>query len=168
MSDTFSCTCGPNTSDGYIRGTDETLTEIEGTGAAPATRCTAARGRGKPGRGRATGRCVAPDRDALGSCTRRRWHGGIAPSAALRTSGAPQRGATAGAGAASQRRRAGGRFSHRVVDVAADRATDRGEIHREDGRLLGLAIARPARLERTATRRPGAGARRASGPNVES
>src|SRR5271154_6282045 len=142
MSDTFSRSCGPSTSDGYNRGTDETLTEIEGTGAAPATRCTAARGRGKPGRGRATGRGVAPDRDALGSCTRRRWHGGIAPSTTLRTSGAAQHGATPRAGAASQRRCSGGRVSHRVVDIAADRATDRGEIYREDVRLLGLAIAR--------------------------
>src|SRR5271166_3744969 len=159
MSDTFSHSCGPSTSDGYIRGTDETLTETEGAGAASAARREVARGRGKPGRGRATGRRVAPDRNALGSCTTRGRRGSIAPGAAFWASGAAQRDTTPGVGAASQRWSTCGGFSHRVMDVAADRATDRGEVRRENGPLLGLAIARTAWLGRAAADWPGAGTR---------
>src|SRR6185437_7026665 len=108
MSDTFSRACGPSTSNGYNRGTDEALKETERAGATSAARREVARGWGKPGRGRATGRRVAPDRNALGSCTTRGRRGGIASGGAFWASGATQRGTTPGVGAASQRRRTGG------------------------------------------------------------
>src|SRR5450755_1823604 len=102
MGDPFSNSCGPTTSDGYIRGTDETLTENEGAGAAPAPRREATCGRGKPGGGRPTGRRLAADGHALGSSTRGRGHGGVAPRDAFRAPGAAQRDAAQRAGASAE------------------------------------------------------------------
>src|SRR5258708_767372 len=133
MSDTFPRSCGPSTWNGYIRGTDETLTENEDAGAPSTTRSEVARGWGEPSGGGTSSRRIAPDGDALGACSARRRHGGITPGAALRTPGAAQRGTTPGVGAAAQRRGAGGRLFHGVMDRAADRATDRDEVLRETG-----------------------------------
>ncbi len=54
------------------------------------------------------------------------------------------------------------------MDVAADRVTDRGEIRRENGSLLSLAVARPSRLERVAAHQTGSGTQRANGAKLES
>src|SRR5271155_4969272 len=121
MSDTFYRSCGPSTWNGYIRGTDETLTEIEGAGAPSTTRCPLARSWGEPSGGGASSESVAPDGDALGSCSARRRHGGVTPGAAFRTPRAAQRGTARGTRAASQGRGAGGRLLNGVMDRAADR-----------------------------------------------
>ncbi len=68
-----------------------------------------------------------------------RQEGGVEASRggfAIRASGAAQPCTTPGTRAATQRRRAGGGLLHGVMDFAADRATDRGEVRREDGVLV--------------------------------
>ena len=115
-------------------------------------------------------RRVGVSRQTVMRWDRARQEGGmeaLTPGAALRTSGAAQRGTTPGAGAAAQRRGAGGRFLNGVMDAPRIAQLIETKFCRETGPLLGLAVARTAGLERAAADGPGAGTRRASGSHVE-
>ena len=168
MSDTFLAACGPSTLNGYIRRTDEALRETQGAGATSTTRGEAA-GCGAPASGaRTTGGRLMPDRDALGEATPARRTGGAASIRALRAPGAAVRIAAQGADAVAEGRVAGGRLCNGALDAAEDCAIDRGEILGLDGFPLSLAAAGATRLERAGAEGPGAPARQAGDPHLES
>src|SRR5581483_4141299 len=148
MSDTFRGSCGPSTSDGYIRGRDEALTEIEGTGTAAAARSPAAGRGGEPGGGRTKSRGVAPNSDALGPGARSRRCGGLTPIGTFWSARAAEPGAARGAGAGLKGRSCGGRLRYGTVDGAADSASHPRSLCGLDGLNIGVEVARETGLER--------------------
>lgn len=168
MSFTCWASCCPNIRNGHIRGTDETLKETQGTGAASTAQSAIAGCRVTASGSCTSGACIAAVSDTLGeAASEGRTEGATSglrvPEAETAVGTAMQRTGAAAEGWAADRRCCDG-----AVGVAAHLSVDREEVLGLDDGALIVAAARAARLECAAAGRPGSRMRRTADVQFDS